>query len=104
MNTPTGITIPTFEAKERAKAIAELQQLPPSVLPYCSDLIKQFNSKKNDEIDDQAARELISELTYCYFRFCRISKRRRADQVDCDARPLDESTCSTSKGCAFRST
>ena len=37
-------------------------------------------------------------------RFCRISKRRRADQVDCDARPLDESTCSTSKGCAFRST
>lgn len=67
MNTPTGITIPTFEAKERAKAIAELQQLPPSVLPYCSDLINQFNSKKDNEIDEQAARELISELTYCYF-------------------------------------
>ena len=46
--------------------------------------------------------QLLAE--YADIGFCRISKRRRADQVDCDARPLDESTCSTSKGCAFRST
>jgi len=36
--------------------------------------------------------------------FCRISERRPADQVDCRARTQDESTCSTSKGCAFLST
>ncbi|HAT32627.1 MAG TPA: hypothetical protein DCW29_17835 [Janthinobacterium sp.] len=35
---------------------------------------------------------------------CRISERRRAGQVNCGARTQDESTCSTSKGCAFRST
>ena len=53
-------------------------------------------------------KQLTSEQRYQIYGlkqgFCRISKRRRADQVDCDARPLDESTCSTSKGCAFRST
>jgi len=37
-------------------------------------------------------------------RLCRISERRRANQVDCGARTQDEWTCSTSKGCAFRST
>ena len=33
--------------------------------------------------------------------FCRISERRRGNHVNCGARTQDESTCSTSKGCAF---
>ena len=36
-------------------------------------------------------------------RFCRISEGRRANQVNCGARTQDESICSISKGCAFRS-
>ncbi len=36
-------------------------------------------------------------------RFCRISIPSMADQVSYGARTLDESPCSTSKGCAFRS-
>jgi hypothetical protein len=32
-----------------------------------------------------------------------LANRRWADQVDCGARTLDESTCSTSKGCVSRS-
>nr|WP_315393971.1 hypothetical protein [uncultured Duganella sp.] len=32
-----------------------------------------------------------------------LSERRRANQVNCDARTHDESICSTSKGCAFLS-
>src|SRR5476649_2562034 len=35
--------------------------------------------------------------------FCRISKGSMADQVDYGARTVDESTCSISKGCVFRS-
>ena len=37
-------------------------------------------------------------------RFCRISECRRAGQVNCGSRIQDESPCSTSKVCAFRST
>ena len=37
------------------------------------------------------------------FRFCRISEHRRGNQVNCGARTQDDSTCSTSKECAFRS-
>jgi len=33
---------------------------------------------------------------------CRVS-RQQDDRVNCDARTLDESTCSISKGCVFRS-
>ncbi|MFC0134388.1 hypothetical protein CR105_26335 [Massilia eurypsychrophila] len=36
-------------------------------------------------------------------RFCRISEHRRGNRVSCGARTQDDSTCSTSKGCAFRS-
>ena len=39
----------------------------------------------------------------CRERFCRISIPSMADQVSYGARTLDESPCSTSKGCAFRS-
>ena len=62
-------------------------------------LVSLFNEERYTE-----AINLAQTMTMRFPRFCRISKRRRADQVDCDARPLDESTCSTSKGCAFRST
>ena len=37
-------------------------------------------------------------------RFCRISDRRRGNQVSCGARTQDDSTCLTSKECVFRST
>ncbi len=37
-------------------------------------------------------------------RFCRITEFRRAGRVNCGSRIQDESTCSTSKVCAFRST
>ena len=36
------------------------------------------------------------------WRLCRVS-RQQDDRVNCDARTLDESTCSISKGCVSRS-
>ena len=45
----------------------------------------------------------LVEGMYIHERFCRISIPSMADQVSYGARTLDESPCSTSKGCAFRS-
>ena len=93
-------------------------QEPCDVLALAVLAIRRIGIRSQDEIERHLELHLVQSLDgntaasatpqdqimAWSVRFCRISARRRVDQVNYGVWTLDESTCSTSKGCAFRST